>query len=61
MTAKCALCGDEINFLCDGHFEIAVNKYACLKCLNDVEREHTKELLGKRLDGIKGGKFWKKD
>lgn len=54
MTVKCALCGEEINLLCDRYFEIKVNQYACGKCLDDVHHEHTGELLRNKL--IEGGK-----
>ena len=54
MTAKCALCGKEINLLCDRHFEIQLNQYACGKCINEVEREHLTKLLRDKL--IEGGK-----
>ncbi len=49
MRTHCAICGDEINLLCDRHFEISLNKYACGKCVDLVEETQLRYQLAKLL------------
>ena len=53
MIVHCALCGEEINLLCDGGWNIERNLYVCDDCLIGARKEMIDAYLLEKINKVK--------